>query len=111
MRPGAGWRNQRVAILKRSEDLDKFGQRSTQFTVHREFYALMRPVAGREDASTGQVRALQTYLVTIPYVDGLDKTMIVHWGTKRLNILSITDREMLRRYLILECAEDDGSSL
>jgi SPP1 family predicted phage head-tail adaptor len=110
MRPGAGWRNQRVAILKRSEDLDEFGQRSTQFTVHREFYASMKPVAGRESASTGQLRALQTYLVIVPYVDGLDKTMILQWGDERLNILSITDRDMRRQFLTLECAESDGSS-
>lgn len=48
------------------------------------------------------VAALETWLVTIPYIDGITTDMRVVWKKVNYNIRSSADREQNRRNLIVE---------
>ncbi|MFQ5535458.1 MAG: phage head closure protein [Sphingomonadales bacterium] len=103
---------ERVTIEQQSRVSDGAGGATiTWAAIASDFrpHARVQPVKGAEITEGGRVRRQQTYLVVIRHRADITVEHRLKWterGVERiLNINSIEDRDMDRRFLWLECVE------
>lgn len=62
----------------------------------------VRGIESTASSDGDQVATLETWLITIPYIDGITTDMRVLWNGENYNIRSAADRDQKRRNIILE---------
>lgn len=90
----------------RTDVTDAGGGRSTTWGSLTQAWAKIQPVKGGETAEADKVEKQQTYLVTIRYRTDINTKMRINWGGVILNIRSIENRDMKKRFIIMECTLD-----
>lgn len=99
---------ERVTIQTFTESSDGGGGSTRTWSNLATVWAEVKPVsrvADRERVDTGRLATIQTYLVTIRHRTGFDTSARLLWGSKYLNIRSIENRDLRKRFLVLECQE------
>lgn len=101
----AGSLRERVTIQSATEAADGYGGNTVTWATLATVWAQVTPVKGREAEDVGRLAGLQTYLVTIRHRTdvGLDDRVV--WGSKTLNIRSLTNRDEHKHWLVMECEE------
>ncbi|WP_339862359.1 phage head closure protein [Paremcibacter congregatus] len=86
-----GSMRERVTIKKYTTVQSATGATTDTETTVATVWANIKAVRGTEAQDAGRLAAKQTYLVTI-YTRTLETGYFLLWGTKKLNIRSISDR-------------------
>lgn len=69
------------------------------------YWAAVRPLGVSENVGQEQVRAIASHEVTMRYVAGVTTQHRILFGTRVLNIVSVTDEDELHLELKLTCKE------
>ena len=102
----SGHFNQRVRVQRRKTELDDLNQPIESWeNCSTIIPAKIRQTPGQEKMDSNQVVNHENFVVTIRTKLGIDPTMRILWGTRPLNITSITaaDNDPTRREQILLC--------
>ena len=106
--PARGDVRERVLFLLEQSVSDGMGGETAQWVDMESRWAKVKPVRGNEAVDGGRVAARQTYLVTARW-DRLTSAITtadrIWWNGRELNIRTITNRDMRRRWLTFECEE------
>lgn len=74
-------------------------------TTYGTAYAEAQPLAGREYLLAQQIRAGTPWRLRLRYDAGITQAMRVTFGTRTLEIVSVTDPEDEHRWTVLTCWE------
>ncbi len=102
----AGRLRKRVAVQSLSETENGFGQKTKTWSTSETRWAFIEPLSGRELEKARAVRSDVTHRVTMR-AGGLTVTpeQRLLFGSRILNIASITNTEERNRELIFMCTE------
>lgn len=84
------------------------GERPITFATVATVYADVQEVSGSELTQSQTQREEVGYRVAIRYYPGLDATYQLLWGTRTLNIQSVTNPDGRRRFHELTCSGYGG---
>ena len=103
-----GHMRERIIIKGYSVVTSATGAQTQTETTTATVWASVKPVRGKEGEDAGRLASLQTYLVKIHHRTDIDTSNHVLWGTKEMQIRSISDRwmqdkETPEQFLTLEC--------
>ena len=104
----AGRMRERVTIRALSLASDGYGGSETTQRDVATVSAEVQPVRGSEGPYQGQVTARQTYLITIRYRSDVTPENFIFWRGKELQVISVSNRDMRRRYLSIEAVEGEA---
>lgn len=99
---GAGSLRERVTIERLDIAGDGAGGQIETWTPRVSVWAEVKPVRGREIVSGERIVGAETYLVTMRYRSDIALSDRVVWRGRALNINSVQDRDMRRKYLVIE---------
>ncbi|MAR55852.1 MAG: head-tail adaptor [Rickettsiales bacterium] len=103
MNPGALRERIRIEIETRSSD--GMGGGGSSWNTLTTVWAKVEPLRGEERLQANQLQERITYRIIMRYRDDINARMRVLWGNKVLNIHSVFNADMHRRYLTLEASE------
>jgi len=97
----AGERGQYITIKEKTvSGQDSRGADEYTWTDVVSVWASIRPMSGREMEAAHQIWAEARFRFFIePYVDGIQRDMVITWGTRTLNILDVEDPSGMRKEL------------
>lgn len=85
------------------------GQTITWAATYSNVSAQVKPVRGNETEVMGREATVQTYLVKIRNGHTITTRSRLKWGSEYLNIRSIENRDMRRRFVTMECELGRGT--
>ena len=94
-----------MSFYQAVEEPDGLGGVSETASLFACVWAAVRPMTGREFLLANQVQGDISVEVTIRYLEGLTPSMWVETGGHRYSIVSIADKDLRRRELVLLCRE------
>lgn len=101
---------QRVTLQTLSESADSYGQLQQSWVSAGEYWAQIRPLAGKEAILAAQLRPDATHAVTLRYgVATITPAMRLLFDSRVFNIVSVLNRDERDRALDLLCTEPKGS--
>jgi len=96
----------RIGIYIPQTTPDEFGGAQTSWVLYGQAWAHIRPGAGRERSENGRASITQTYRVTLRWQRDFPERAQLHWGERRLRVLSVSDPDIRRERLHLICEEE-----
>lgn len=105
----AGKLRHRITIRKRVSAKDSRGQRNPTYKDRGcTVWADVRQVSGREAEKALAVHAETTWLIEMRYMEGIEPTDRIVYGTRTFEVLAALDPEQRQRRLIIHAREHDG---
>ena len=107
----SGGMRERVTFQEETEASDGGGGYTMTWgniSTNPTMWARVQPVRGGEAVEVGRLAALQMYLVTVRHRTDLNTGMRIVWGSKTMNIRTITNRDEKRKFLTIEA--QDGAA-
>lgn len=103
-----GKMRERVAIKGYTTATSGTGAITETPTTIATVWASVMPIRGNESQDVGRLAAIQTYLVKIYHRTDVDTSNYITWGSKDMQIRSVSDRWMQNKetpgqFLTLEC--------
>lgn len=102
----AGKLRHTVSIQSASEAADAMGTLVPSWSTDATVRASITQVSGDESVTAGQEQATAKYKVVIRYYSGLTTANRLLFGSRELNIDSISDIDERNRKMELMCSED-----
>ena len=102
---GANGRRHRVVIEQATGTPDAAGQLIPTWRTFADADAQIDPIASSERIRAGEQIGVLTHRVRLPFIDGVTRDMRLRFGSRVLNIHSITVPGERRRELDLLCEE------
>lgn len=99
---GAGSLRERVTIERLDIADDGAGGQIETWVRRADVWAEVKPVKGREIVSGERIVGAETYLITIRYRSDIALSDRIVWRGKTLDIDSVQNRDMRRKYLVIE---------
>lgn len=103
--PAIGQMRERVTLQQENSVSDGQGGKVLAWAEVATFWARVEPVRGGEQLAAMRLEASQEYRVTIRQRTGVTAGMRLVWGTKNLNIRTLTNPDERGRFLQLICTE------
>jgi SPP1 family predicted phage head-tail adaptor len=107
MRSGA--LRKRITIQRRSQSVDEFGGQSVAWLDLATVWGSFEPTGGKEDAQSGQVRAVATFKIGLRYYEGLTPADRLAYNNRFFDIVNINDVEELHREFDITAREGQNN--
>ena len=101
----AGKLRERVTIKQSDGSQDSFGAETGAMADVGTFWAAIEPLNGREFFEAQQEQSQVTTRIRIRHQGGITPQMVVVWGTRIYEIVSVINPEERDRELVLMCTE------
>ena len=85
----AGSLDKKVVIEKYSEGSDDFGEVTNTWESFASTYVSIVPLRGREHFSSKGVKSEVSHKIELRYMDGIDSSMRIVYGSRVFNIESV----------------------
>lgn len=100
-----GRTNKRITFCRYEEKENALSQTEQTLTEVKTVWASVEPTRGREYQEAQRVRPELTYKVTTRYHKGITPDMLVKWGERYFNIVSIINVRERNTMLEIICTE------
>lgn len=101
----AGKLRHRISIRKRTVTRGTYGEEVVTWSEHAQCWAEIDPPKSREFFGSGQTQADVIVRMRIRYVEGVKHEMQVLYGTRKYDIVSISNPDERNKELIMQCKE------
>ncbi len=99
----SGALRERVIALHEQKTDDELGGQLVTWPPVFTTWAKVVPITGKESVESAQIQSTLRYRVTIRYRDNVTEAMRLQWGEKILNIISVANVDLHRKYLEIIC--------
>ena len=95
----------RITLLRQVNEVNDYGASTQTWMIVATVWADVRPLSGREYFSAQQVQSEVTTQIWLRYLDGIMPTMLVKFGKRTLEIVSVLNMQERNVSLQLMCKE------
>lgn len=105
----SGTLRKRITIQRRSQSVDEYGGQSGAWQDLATVWGSFEPTGGKEDAQSGQVRAVATFKIGLRYFAGLTAADRLVYNGRIFDIVNINDIEELHREFDITAREGQNN--
>lgn len=98
-------RDKKVTIKSLSTTQDDYGQPLNEYVDVVTCWASVEPLIGREYYAAEQVQAEAKIKVRTEFIPGIKENMVVFYGDRKFEIVSVINPKEQNRELLLMCKE------